>query len=189
MAVRSRRSSSVVRTPRRKTSWAIGPATGTDGSEQNVSGSGPVIAGVGAAAGLDGLTVVRLRGSMLVYLSSATTAFDGYTGAFGIGKVTSPAFTAGIASVPTPLTEEDWDGWVYHRYFNVRASGPIVAAAVSLQTDGVDPTVAAFRWDIDSKAMRKFDITETMFAAIEVTITGTAVLRWSFNSRMLVKLP
>ena len=46
---------------------------------------------------------------------------------------------------------------------------------------------AALRFEIDSKAMRKQDIDEGFYAAIEVTEFGTADAQWAFNSRMLVK--
>ena len=52
----------------------------------------------------------------------------------------------------------------------------------------VNSTTAAIRVDVDSKAMRKCSVDETIFAVIEVAELGTASLSWSFNSRLLFKL-
>ena len=46
---------------------------------------------------------------------------------------------------------------------------------------------AALRFEVDSKAMRKQDINEGFYAAIEVTEFGTADAQWAFNSRMFFK--
>ena len=48
-----------------------------------------------------------------MFLSAATSALDGFNGAFGIGLVTRQALAVGVSAVPTPLDEEDWDGWLY----------------------------------------------------------------------------
>jgi len=177
------------RSQKRKTSWDIGPETTGNGGGQSVSSTIAQLAGVGSQVVADGPTLVRTRGEIVGYLSTATAKHDGFHGAFGIAVATSAAFTAGVASVPTPLSEEDWDGWLYHRYVAVHSAGPIVDAAVSLQSDAVHNVGAAFRFEVDSKAMRKLTIGQTMYACIEMVITGTAVMRWFFNCRTLVKLP
>ncbi len=90
--------------------------------------------------------------------------------------------------MPTPITEEAWDGWLYHRYFSITAGGTIAAATAAQQGDQVNSTTAALRLEIDSKAMRKIDVNEGMFAAVEVTEHGVATMEWLFNCRMLFKL-
>ena len=75
--------------------------------------------------------LIRTRGEFLIFLHSATALAHGYHGAFGIAKATTVAITAGAASVPTPITEENWDGWLYHRYFSVLSAGPIAAATAA----------------------------------------------------------
>jgi len=184
---RLRRSSFPSRIQRRKTSWSTGPKTGVDGSTQVITASGSTLATTTAVAALDGITLVRTRGSMLLALRSADAAGSGFTGAFGIAKVTSAAAVAGVASIPTPITEEDWDGWLYHQYFSLIAVAQIAAVAAAAE-DFAEVVCAALRIDVDSKAMRKFQVEETLVAVLEVSEVGTAVMAWQFNSRTLSKL-
>ena len=172
--------------PRRLTSWQVGPGGDT---VTNFSSSQITILNAGAFAVLDGNTVVRLRGEFTAFLRSATAANDGYTGAFGIGITTLDAFTIGATAIPGPLDELDWDGWLYHRFFTLTASGPIVAAAVSISTDLAQPVASGLRIDVDSKAMRKLPENMGLFAALDVNLVGTAAMSCFFNSRMLIKLP
>ena len=116
------------------------------------------------------------------------SALDGYIGAFGIGMVTDQAFTAGIASIPGPLNDDEWDGWLYHSYFALHASAAI-GDVVSAADDFPNVQAAALRLEIDSKAMRKTKRGMVMVAAVEVEETGDAVLQWFFNCRQLFKLP
>ena len=177
------------RSQRRKTSWSLGPKTGANGTGIAVVASGSTMGGIGAQAVLDGITVVRIRGELLFTISTASALEDGMFGAFGIGIAFNPAFTAGIGSVPTPISEEFQDNWFYHRYFTCIANGAISAAGVSLSAGQQDPTSACIRVEVDSKAMRKLNIGDTIYAALEVTEVGTVTARWAFNSRMLVKQP
>ena len=171
---------------RRKTSWALGPKSNTDGATATtISTSIAVLGGVGAAAALDGITVVRLRGEFVFNLLTATAVGDGFFGAFGVGLARNPAFTAGAASVPMPIDEEFQENWLYHRYFACLANGQISAAGVSLS--GGQNGLASIRVEVDSKAMRKLNIGDTIYAAVQVTENATATANWSFNSRMLVK--
>jgi len=158
---------------RRKTAWGVGPG-GTTATA--ISSSSAVLVGAGAASTLEGSTVVRIRGELLLTLNTAITALDAFRGAFGIGIVQNPAFTAGINSVPSPITEEDDENWLYHRYF----------ALVAPTNEFVGNTFA--RIEIDSKAMRKFDSDRILYGAIEVVEVGDATMDVSFNSRVLVKL-
>ena len=113
------------------------------------------------------MTLVRTRGDLSLFLSIATDV-GGYHGAFGIAVASAPAVVAGILSVPTPITEEDWDGWLYHRYFSCFAGGAIAAATAAQQADQVNATSAALHFEVDSKAMRKLSVDESVYAAIEV---------------------
>jgi len=132
--------------------------------------------------------LVRTRGDLSLFLSVAADV-AGFHGAFGIGVIGSPAFTAGVASVPTPITEEGWGGWLYHRYFSCFAGGAIATATAAQQADQVNATSGALHIEVDSKAMRKLDVNETIYAALEVVLQGASgTLRWTFNSRTLFKL-
>ena len=159
-------------TTRRKTSWAVGPG-GT--SLLSIAAPQTSVVGSGATSLEDGLTVVRLRGELLLRLQTPTT--DGFTGAFGIALCTAAAFAVGITALQKPISDEDWDGWLYHQYFAINGE-----AAGDLDT--------VVRTVVDSKAMRKLPQDMVVFSAIQTSIeTGTATLQVFFNSRMLVKLP
>ncbi len=166
---------------RRKSAWELGPGNQT---QFTISSSQSLIIGAGVSPVVDGLTVVRLRGELLMYLSLATASLDGFSGAFGVGKGSASAFAVGVGSMETPIDDEAWDGWLYHRYFTLRS--PV------LFSEGAAPGGAAgtsiLRVEVDSKAMRKLDIEDVIYAVVQVAETGTSNLRVTFNSRMLVKL-
>ena len=132
-------------TQRRKTSWAAGPGGTAAGT---VSATGSTILGSGITFLVDGLTIVRLRGEMLLYLTAAAASKDGFAGAFGIARFGSAAFLAGVASMETPIDEEDWDGWLYHRYFTVKSPQAFTGAAAA-DADFATPLAAALRFEVD----------------------------------------
>ena len=178
------------RSSKRKSSWQIGPQTGVDGALQSVVASSATIATGIITITADGGTLVRTRGDLNIFLSVASGAADGYHGAFGIAMISLAAATAGVASIPTPITEESWDGWLYHRYFSIFPGETIAAATAAQQADQVNATSAALHIEVDSKAMRKEETDMALYASLEVILQGAAAtLRWAFNSRMLVKLP
>ena len=184
----SRRSRFPRSSERHRSSWEVGPETSANGGPQTLTASVSQLAGVFTAASEDGQTLIRTRGELVVFLRTAGSANDGFHGAFGIAKATSAAVLAGAASVPTPITEEAWDGWLYHRYFSCLAAGPIAAATAAQEALQVSNVTAAIRIEVDSKAMRKIDVDEAMYAVIEVIEIGAATATWSFNCRMLFKL-
>ena len=184
---RSRNFVSRTRSAPHRSSWEFGPETGANGAAQGISGSIAELAAVAVGATVDSLTVIRTRGELVLYLKTATAVGDGFHGAFGIAKATAAAVLAGAASVPTPLTEEAWDGWMYHRYFNIQSPGPIAVATAAQEVLQVNNVAAAVRIEVDSKAMRKWDVNEAFFAAIEVVEVGAATMNWAFNCRFLVK--
>ena len=179
MARRSGFSRAVLaRAPRRSTAWGIGP--GGAGSTVS-SGPSTAIMGSGSQSTVEGSTVVRIRGQILIQMISAATALDQMGGAVGIGIAQLPAFTAGIGSLPTPITEVDDENWLWHSFFSLEA-----LAATPTWSSG---TGQALRFDIDAKAMRKFDTDRVLYGAIEIeSETGTTILHTFFDSRILVKL-
>ena len=161
---------------RRKTSWTVGPS-----GELNPSAVGASLFGVAAEAQLEALTIVRTRGELLIYTAVAGTALEGMQGAFGICVVSQNAAGVGVTAVPHPVTDVGWDGWLYHRTWNVFS--PTGSIGDGSGAEGV-------RIEIDSKAMRKTKITDNVIAVIEVaTLTGTYTIEAKFRSRILVKLP
>ena len=99
---------------KRQVAWGLGPnAVDMTGAASN---SAVWSNGIGLVTDAE-VTIVRIRGSFMVFLESFTAANDGFTGAIGIGIVNSQAFAAGIVSMPTPITESDWGGWMWHQFF------------------------------------------------------------------------
>ena len=170
---------------RRATAWEAG--IGGTAVQTQAGSSVAILANAGVAALEDGLTIVRTRGRLHLRLGTAGAALNGFTGAFGIGVATSAAFTAGAASLPTPITEQGWDGWMYWRALQIVAVDVIDGGAAN-DKDGITGNVAYQSIEIDSKAMRKFTKNDTMFGMLEVIESGTAVLDWWVDSRILLKL-
>jgi len=178
--------SNQVRTPRRRSEWGLGPG---GSAITQLTGTGSVFLGSGIVSSTLPITVVRIRGELLLFLSSATAALDGYTGAFGIGRVATSAFSAGITAVPTPVAEQSWEGWLYHRYFSITAATPMDGQAAT-DTDVLNNVTAALRIEVDTKAMRKLEEDEqTIYAALEAVEVGGATLKMFFDSRMLALMP
>ena len=124
------------------------------------------------------MTIVRLRGSFQAYLRSATAADDGFHCALGIGIVSDDAFTIGVTAVPNPIADANWPGWLYHRFFDLHASGAFSA----------DDPNGSIQFEVDSKAMRKFGSNEILMANLEVVEDTTATMTAWFDSRVLLKL-
>ena len=166
------------RSPRRATAWGFGPdavSVALSASAKTGWTNGIVLASEAKA------TIVRIRGDLLLTLLTADGANGGFAGAVGIGIATSNAFSAGIASLPGPITDADWPGWMWHHFINVRATTATIA-------DGVNAGAATQRIVIDSKAMRKWDFDMTIFGAVEVVESGVSTANLAADSRMLVKL-
>jgi len=130
------------------------------------------------------VTIVRMRGWAQVQLNLATAAGDGMIGAVGIGIVSANAFAAGIASVPGPDADAEWDGWLWHQYFHIRG-----VTAQSAGENIARNANADLRIEIDSKAMRKLKSNEVLFGMWETSVeTGTASIGVEADVRVLSKL-
>ena len=162
--------------PRRKTAWDNGPGAN---ASLGITSSTAGIIGSGSEVLQDGVTLVRTRGYVNLVQTLGDASLSGFTGAVGLGLVGKPAFTAGVGSVPTPITEADWEGWIWHQLFDIRV--PVAAA--------VGDTGGNLRFEIDAKAMRKTGLQEVLYFAIEVTETANAAMTVRAGSRMLFKLP
>ena len=166
---------------RRRTGWDEGPLSTT--LLVNAASQAQLWSTAQTAA-QDGLTVARLRGSWSLQLDSAGSAGDGFQAfAVGIGIVSLAAFTAGQASVPSPLTEIEWEGWLYHEL----VTGVTAGATTPTWADSGGPF---FRGVIDSKAMRKIGTQEVIFGSIETwEEIGAATGGFHAHTRMLLMLP
>ena len=163
------------RAPRRKTSWAVGPS-----GIVSLTASSVAIFPNGAQVLFDGDTEVRLRGELILGLALATSAFDGFSGAVGICYVSENAFNAGVASIPTPITDIAWDGWTWFQMFHLKNM------SAGLDEDAL---LAQVRIVVDSKAMRKLRATDIQVAVIEATEVGASQLHAEISTRSLLKLP
>jgi len=170
-----------VRSPRRRsTSWVGGPSQVPTG----MTSAGGIAWGIGTGTTEDGTTLIRTRGVFVAFLSSIGTIGDGFKDfSVGIGITTEEAFTVGgVTSLPLPLSDDDWDGWLYHQH--------VGAFRGSSTTELATGPIEAVRVQIDSKAMRKFEDGMVVFAAFETGVeVGVATLEVSGRTRLLVKLP
>ena len=175
----------LIRGPRRKNSWAAG--IGGDAAQTQITGAGSTIV-TSAVTGGDGVTLVRTRGQLLLFCRTADAALAGFTGAFGIAVATTAAIVAGAAAVPTPISEQGWDGWLYWHAIQLISAGVVDGTAV---LDELQPNVMSFaqRIEIDSKAMRKIKEDESIYAVLEVQEDGASIMNWYVDTRMLFKLP
>ena len=163
---------------RRLTAWELGPGF-TDGSSQGFTASTSTIIGSGVTPVDPNLTVVRLRGYVELIMQAATAAVDGFSYGIGIGIVTADAFSVGVTAVPNPIDDADWPGWIWHKLGAL--SAPVAGGFGATPSDNQII-------EIDSKAMRKFRLNETLFTTVQVFETGTAIMAVRSMTRVLLKL-
>ena len=113
---------------------------------------------------------------------ASDAAGGGFFGALGIGVVTSDAFAVGVTAVPNPVDDADWDGWMWHQFVSVHTITATIA-------DGVNAQGVYARVPIDTKAMRKIPLNETVFLSLQVAEAISATMEVFADSRMLLKLP
>ena len=159
---------------RRATAWSAGPGSSVLTS---ISTSSSGFLGASIQGTEQGLTMIRIRGQLNAALDVFTSVGDGYQGAVGIGIASLAAVTAGIGSVPTPLTEQDSDNWMWWHPLSVHGG-----LALASETRGHQVL------EIDTKAMRKFPTDLSIYMAFEVVEIGTAVLSIFADTRALAKL-
>ena len=160
---------------RRKVSWSGGPV----GQTAILTATSTVLFPNVAEAALDDLTIVRTRGQLMVQLITADAALAGFEWAFGMCVVSQNAAGIGVTAVPDPLSDIAWDGWfVYETGFAVSADASPSEAAPGSQ----------LAISIDSKAMRKMHLTDTIVGVFAVTEIGTATMQAALATRILVKL-
>ncbi len=127
-----------------------------------------------AAASLIKPTLIRTRGAVSVIAESTAVDVE-ITGAYGLAIVSDQAVAAGIASIPGPFDDAEWDGWFVWRSF-------------AMKIDSVTQT-GVFRssWtqEVDSKAMRKVTDNETCVVVAE---SQSGAFQISMPLRVLLKL-
>ena len=131
-----------------------------------------------AALALRPFTIVRSRGIMQLR-SDQAAGTEAQAVNYGHIVVSEEAVTAGVASVPTPLSEAGSDWHVYEQL----ASSFVLSSAV-----GIDAAAGVMK-TFDSKAMRKVDFGEDLIAVAEVPATGISEgVIFRTQARVLVKL-
>ena len=171
MARRSQFPPSRGRVARRSTSWLTGP---------NLVATAITTAVLtGFTNGLqileDGITLVRTRGLISFRLhATGGGSTDGMSGAVGIAVASENAFGAGVTGIMNPFTDSEWDGWIWHSFWNVSGAP---ADAMSSQ-----------RIEIDSKAMRKIAALDVLYGVVTTNEIGVETAIVKADTRMLFKL-
>ena len=162
---------------RRRTAWALSVGGGASVAQ---SAAGTVILGSGAAPTVEGLTIARIRGELVVSIASQAAGSDEVRMTYGICQVTDDAFAIGATAMPDPNGDAFWDGWMWHQFVNFDSQ------TTSVGIDGV----FSVRIPIDVKAMRKLPVGMTLVLLSEFSDeSGTIALATMADTRMLVFLP
>ncbi len=169
---RQHRRSGFVASQRRLTQWF----RSADVSGQTTLGAGVAVLDQSLAGITEPVTVVRCRGLISVNTDQAA-ASETVMGAVGMCVVSDQAFTAGVASIPTPITDKDSDLWIMHQYFQTR---------YQFRT-GVGADVISQTFEFDSKAMRKVPEGSRLVWAVE-NASGSAGLSYILQFAVLIKL-
>ena len=103
-------------------------------------------------------TIIRTRGVLWVR-SDQDAAEELQLGAFGVGFVNETARALGVTAIPGPSTDALWDGWFVHQ--------PIVQS--SKRNVAGSGGMSGIQYQIDSKAMRKFEGDEGLAIMVENT--------------------
>ncbi len=115
-------------------------------------------------------TILRIRGSLVFPKNSVVADVTGvnFDIGFGVTSITDNV----SSSYPAPITDADWDGWMYKRQ---AAAAPLDANAAVL----------------DVKAMRKIQDGEVFFIMAEGVTAGAvgSTGLWQMDLRMLILLP
>ncbi len=173
MPNRSRSRVVVAGRSRRETLWFGGPDetvwTGVAAGAVDFQSSLNV-----ASLALRPFTIVRVRG-LLMLRSDQIAAIEEPFGAFGLAVVSDQAVAAGVASLPSPITDQASDLWFSYTF---------CAATWQFNTSGAaSPTP----FEIDSKAMRKVEDGMNIVSMFENGSGGSGcnyIAIW----RMLIKL-
>ncbi len=124
-------------------------------------------------------TIVRSRLELICMDDESVSAPDSmYLLSYGCGIVERNAAIAGIASIPSPTVDIDWDGWFVHGAFTGGSA-----------TSGlIDSPLGVQRQSVDSKAMRKVGQNEICLLVIEMNaIQGTEAIQFWGQFRFLLK--
>jgi len=155
-----------VKGPKRLMQW-IGPA---EQGFLSVANGGTTL--IQSFAPLEPLTVIRNRG-ILGIIPETFTADIEIVGAFGIIVVSTEAFAAGVASMPSPFSDANGD-WMVWQSFAYRFEF----------ADGTGINFPNWTVEVDSKAMRKMGPNKVM---VEIAESQEGTFQLAAPVRTLVK--
>ncbi len=126
-------------------------------------------------------TLVRSRGMLTAAVQASGSNQNTIVGVLGIIVVSVEAFTAGLASIPTPITDSGRP-WVVWQPFGLYADGTTLGEAATLSA-----TSEAF----DSRGMRKLkanDVLAVVFEACQGDATTGTIINVTYAWRDQIKL-
>jgi len=159
---------------RRESLWlGSAPATNSIGL-----GTGVLLTVLNTAAlAFRPFTIIRTRGLLYLFSDQSANSENQMIG-FGATVVTEEASAIGVTAVPTPLSEQSSDWYVYETLM----STVVVSSAIGIFN-------AAESRVIDSKAMRKVDTGQDVITAVETAATGISEgVSFRAQVRTLIKL-
>ncbi len=130
-------------------------------SVQEVIITDSTVSGAGLAFS-EPATILRCRGEILVHLEATLGIGDSVKFGFGLGVISSDAFTLGATAMPDPSGDADYP-WVYWTEITLGSESVAVEQASGIQN---------LRIPVDSKAMRKMKPAETFCWIIQRTDLG-----------------
>ena len=167
---------------RRQTGWDLGP----DSSAGVVTATSITkrALGTGITVVTDGNTIVRIRGRLSYWIEVANVNAAGFEShAVGLCVITEDAFDIGPTAIPGPVTDDEWDGWMWHSWLETA----IAPATANIDFSGGG---AVHHEVIDTKAMRKFTDNSALVLMWEgLTQVGSPTMKFAFGTRTLLKLP
>jgi len=146
------------RAPKRQTDWglsieSVAPITVAPATKVLLATFAPLVLSLFAPS-----TIVRTRGYLTV-VSDQRAVIESQIGGFGVAFVNSVAAALGVTGLPGPTSDDLFDGWFVHKTFGQQMlSGTDVA---------FQQTMASDSYEIDSKAMRKFDSDMALVVMVE----------------------
>jgi len=161
------------RAPRRLTQWI-----GISGALSSVDASSVLVASLNATA-LELRPFTVMRTYLQVLMGSDQLAMNELqVGAVGMCVVSQAASAAGVASVPTPITELDSDFWFLHQL--------MLGTFTFLDATGFE-SAADRAYSPSSKAMRRVDNDSDVILVAEGDTLGDGMTITTIG-RMLIKL-
>ena len=159
---------------RREMTWLAVPWVSTTLTAAGGTLTGSLNAG---ALALRPFTIVRFHWEVYI-TSDQLAATEDQFGAVGAAVVSDEAAAAGVAAVPTPISELESDFFFIHQML---ASRVVFQSSVGIQNMGRGYT-------IDSKAMRKVTNSQDIVTVVEVATAVSSGITVADGGRILVKL-